>query len=164
MAITTIQDAVTTLAEMSTEYEEVQTRLSTDEPSRENLSAILAALQTLLTTARTLRTDLQTVDEASLIAVQDGERLIRVWQWARRTRFALQLLIASMKETADTTALILSGFTVRIVVVGDGDTLQDIAARELGDWREWPKLVEANPGTTPGALATGDRLTIPSAV
>jgi len=51
--------------------------------------------------------------------------------------------------------------TARQVVVKRGDTLQKIAARELGDAKSWKTLVEWNPGLDPKRLQTGAKLKLP---
>jgi nucleoid-associated protein YgaU len=49
----------------------------------------------------------------------------------------------------------------RIVVVQKGDTLQKIAARELGDASRWRVLTEWNPGLDPKRLKSGQELRLP---
>lgn len=51
--------------------------------------------------------------------------------------------------------------TARLVVVKRGDTLQKIAARELGDSKSWKTLIEWNPGVDPKRLQTGSKLKLP---
>lgn len=52
----------------------------------------------------------------------------------------------------------------REVVVGRGDTLQKIAARELGDAAQWRKLLDWNPGLDPKRLRPGMKLALPAPV
>lgn len=52
----------------------------------------------------------------------------------------------------------------RFVVVGDGDTLQKIAARELGGATHWRRLLDWNPGLDPRRLRKGMKLVLPLAV
>lgn len=49
----------------------------------------------------------------------------------------------------------------RTVVVQKGETLQKIAARELGDASRWRVLVEWNPGLDPKRLKRGQELRLP---
>lgn len=50
------------------------------------------------------------------------------------------------------------GYTVR-----SGDTLSEIAQRELGSARRWQEIVAANPGLDPGRLQVGKTIRIPGA-
>lgn len=161
MAITSIQQAVDTLTELRTSYVEIQDRLSVDLPTRANFANISASLGETLTTARTLRADLQALDENTLISVIDGGRQLAIWSWRRDTSSSVMQFIAQAQAWKEQVDSLLEGLAVSIVTVKDGDTLQDIAARELGDWREWPRLVEANPGLDAEDLVTGTRIVIP---
>jgi nucleoid-associated protein YgaU len=49
----------------------------------------------------------------------------------------------------------------REVVIRKGDTLQKIAARELGDASKWRVLVEWNAGVDPKRLQRGQKLKLP---
>lgn len=49
----------------------------------------------------------------------------------------------------------------RVVVVQKGETLQRIAARELGDASRWRVLIEWNPGLDPKRLKRGQELRLP---
>ena len=49
----------------------------------------------------------------------------------------------------------------RVVVVQKGETLQKIAARELGDSSKWRTLIQWNPGVDPKRLKRGQELKLP---
>jgi nucleoid-associated protein YgaU len=51
----------------------------------------------------------------------------------------------------------------RIVVVQKGETLQKIAARELGDANQWRVLIQWNPGVNPKRLKLGQEIKVPPA-
>lgn len=51
----------------------------------------------------------------------------------------------------------------RTYVVRSGDTLSEIAQRELGSSKRWRELVAANPGLDPARLGVGKRIRIPGA-
>jgi nucleoid-associated protein YgaU len=51
----------------------------------------------------------------------------------------------------------------RRYAVRPGDTLSEIAQRELGSARRWKELVAANPGLDPGRLRIGQELLLPGA-
>lgn len=50
---------------------------------------------------------------------------------------------------------------VRKHTVRSGDTLQSIAARLMGDWRQWPRIAETNDLDPASSLTVGTELTIP---
>jgi nucleoid-associated protein YgaU len=52
----------------------------------------------------------------------------------------------------------------RFVLVADGDTLQKIAARELGSAAQWRRLLDWNPGLDPRRLRAGTRIALPPVV
>ncbi len=45
--------------------------------------------------------------------------------------------------------------------VQQGETLSEIAERELGTWKRWPEIVELNPGLDPKKVRAGVRLIMP---
>jgi nucleoid-associated protein YgaU len=51
----------------------------------------------------------------------------------------------------------------RTYSVRAGDTLSEIAQRELGSSRRWPEIVAANPGLAPATLRSGTSIRIPGA-
>jgi nucleoid-associated protein YgaU len=51
----------------------------------------------------------------------------------------------------------------RSYVVRQGDTLSEIASRELGSAGRWREIAEANPGLDPARLVVGARLALPAA-
>lgn len=50
----------------------------------------------------------------------------------------------------------------RLYTVRKGDTLSEIAARELGSSKRWLDIVEVNPGLDPAKLGLGTRLVMPA--
>lgn len=108
-----------------------------------------------------LRQELDGAAVADGLAVATGENTLAIWLWERDTRHHLVALDGSLRRCGEVVDLLVSGRTRKQHIVRSGETLQQIAAVELGDWREWPRLLEANPGVAPGALASGLVLTIP---
>lgn len=53
--------------------------------------------------------------------------------------------------------------TGRNYTVQDGDTLSEIAQRELGSSRRWREIVAANPGLDPAKLRLGSKIRLPGA-
>lgn len=105
--------------------------------------------------------DLDTTNEEDLLVVQDGAATIELWRWRRTVRREVMGLLGTARQIGDLVDGLVEGAPAKVIVTRYGDTLQRIAARELGGWREWPRLLEANPGISPGAIASGTSLIIP---
>ena len=108
-----------------------------------------------------LRQELDGAAVADGLAVPTGENTLAIWLWERDARHNLVTLDGHLRRCGEVVDLLVSGRVRRQHIVRSGETLQQIAAAELGDWREWPRLLEANPSVSPGALAGGLVLTIP---
>jgi len=108
--------------------------------------------------ARALRTQLDALD----LAPAEGEEQLEVCLWDRETRRALlQVEASGVALSAALRDVEPGGYQQRRYVVGQGDTLQSIARKLLGDWQLWTQIVAAN-GLDPGAdLAVGTVLIIP---
>lgn len=130
-------------------------------PSDADLQSVIAGLDGARADARDLLIDLALLDEESLALVDDGLVTITLWRWRRSTRSAVVELVGQAKVVQEIADGLLTGERERVVVTRSGDTLQRIAARELGDWREWPRLLAANPSVSAGALPSGTSLVIP---
>lgn len=131
-------------------------------PRADQLEAVRGALAGYEVEIRALLRDLDPHDEiADWLLVEEGARTIAMWRWRRQTRSALVAVWGRVHATA-AVAGELRGTRDRVVVVRDGDTWQSIAQRELGGWREWPRLLEANPGLSAGALTSGTSIVVPN--
>lgn len=154
----------------------------------EDLAAIVAAGRTTIDTARTAlgrsstrailsnarstaegirgdisdaRNDLDATDIRTLALYETGEGIIALWAWERAVRKQLVALDARFRVLQAMLALRLDATPEVVYIVRSGDTLQSIAAKMLGDWKEWTRLAEVN-GLTPGALTAGSTLRIPA--
>lgn len=108
-----------------------------------------------------LRQELDGAAVADDLAVPTGENTLAIWIWERDTRHDLVALDGHLRRCGEVVDLLVSGRTRKQHIVRSGETLQQIAALELGNWQEWPRLLEANPAVPPGALAGGLVLVIP---
>lgn len=160
--ITGIDQVTTVFTDLQTQATVIQEVLRSTTLDSTTAGNIQVSLQEILDEARTLMTNLANLDELTLGSALDGKRTVELWAWRRRTRFELVLFVGEIQALADLTAEFIQGFDERVVVVIEGDTLQGIAARELGDWQEWPRIVDRNPGLTAISLIPGLTLTIPS--
>lgn len=132
-----------------------------DAPTDADLQAVIAGLDGVRADGRALMTDLGLLDEEGLAHVDDGLVTVVLWRWRRATRSALVALVGQALEVQELAEGMLTGDDERVIVTREGDTLQRIASRELGDWREWPRLLAANPAVSAGALPSGTSLVIP---
>jgi nucleoid-associated protein YgaU len=110
---------------------------------------------------RNLRRDLDATSVADQLIHTDGAKVILLWRWERGLRHDLVRVAAKLRGMIEVTAILERGAEHQVYVVRSGDTLQKIAQATLGDWREWPRLLTANPGLEPGEVASGTLLTIP---
>jgi nucleoid-associated protein YgaU len=107
-----------------------------------------------------VRAELDALDVRDFIVHETGERVIALWTWERTVRHHLVRLDETLRRSVDTAETVALGIRRRTHVVRAGETLQAIAGRLLGDWREWTRIAEAN-GLTHGAVAAGTVLDIP---
>ena len=158
----------TTTAEVIDDVQAVQTRLTETlalvdltaftEADAENLRA---GLDGVISDGRAVLRELDTTAEADLQVVDDGVVVLGLWRWRRSTRSALLGLVGQARAAQDVALTLAAGTPEKVVVSREGDTLQRIAARELGSWEEWPRLLAANPGVAVGELPSGTTLVIP---
>jgi nucleoid-associated protein YgaU len=127
-------------------------------------AARLANLRASLTghrlALRALRSELDATDVSTLQVHERADRTLALWAWERKLRVAVLKIEDRCRVLDAIAADVALGIRRQVYVVRAGETLQAIAARLLGDWREWPRLVEAN-GLAPGAIAAGTVLLIP---
>ena len=103
---------------------------------------------------------MDTVDTAALLRFSTADRKLTVWRWERRGRSGAHALREYLRRAKDVASVLEKGKRRQLHVVRSGETYQSIAAQHLGDWREWPRIVEAN-DAEPGAPTTGAVLIIP---
>lgn len=143
-----ITDARAALAEVAT-----LTRLSAADP------AVLGEVGQHLAAARTeaaeLRALLAAADLGAEAAPQRADLVMAAWRWSRELMASLVRLDAGLALAGEALANV-TPLTRRRVTVRQGDTLQSVAQRELGDHRRWRELASLNnlaPGApTPGSL------------
>lgn len=162
MAIETINDVQEQMNDIAKSYLEVLAILRTSPLTTEAALDGLVSLSSALTAARALLADLATVDETTLINVQSAKNLIQIWLWRRESRRSVLALSFDLTRMFERLTEYVRGYQVRIVYVTEGETLQSIAQRELGDFQAWPQLVEQNPGLSPCDLEPGTAIVIPT--
>ncbi len=128
--------------------------------TRRALSNVRSTLSGLRADILSARDDLDATDITDLVRYQDGEDLIRLWQWERGLRRRLVRLDRRLRVAEAVVVNALEARADKVYIVRSGDTLQTIAARQLGDWREWTRLADVN-GLGAGALTAGTQIRIP---
>ena len=150
------------VARYTVAVEAISPDLEANTQTQQQVRNLEATMTGLVGDVRRLRTDLDTTDTATLLlTANDAERLLAVWTWERETRSAVQGFVFGVIESADIAKELNEGSDRATVTTRAGDTLQSIAARELGNFAEWPRILDANPGLLPGTLAAGTVLILP---
>lgn len=166
-AVTTasIQATVTTIAaDVSTGLATIQAALRAGTQTTADIRRALAVLTNAAEDIRAVRIDLDAYVATDQQLYPDGAITLALWQWACATRQTLTGLDGGIRKGIDIANELLLGRAQTRYAVRSGDTLQSIAARYLGSWQDWMRLVDAN-GLDPGAtLAAGTVLTIPQRV
>jgi nucleoid-associated protein YgaU len=153
-------DVVERAAELTGRFTAATAELGTT-PADGQVENLRSVLDGVVTDVRDLVRDLDLVDELDFLLVDEGARTIQVWAWRRTARRALVLFGGQARAAKAIADELTTGQKRRVIVTREGETLQRIAQRELGDWREWPRILAANPTLDPGALSSGVSLVIP---
>lgn len=161
MPIASVLEVVESVESIAARMAELQAIVEDPDVSEEDAISLRAGLEGVRGDARALLRELDATSEEELLLVEDGELLIRLWGWRHDTRSALVDLLAETRVVQDLARDFVAGAKRKVVVSRQGDTLQRIAQRELGDWRAWDRLLLANPGVSPGALPSGTQIVIP---
>lgn len=162
MAITSVTDAEVILDTIAEPYLSVLAALRTSPLETSKAADALVSLQSALTASWGLLRDLAAIDETTLISVQSAENLIGIWLWRRNFRRSVLVMVYEMTRLYERITEYIRGYQIRVVYSRDGDTLQAIAQRELGDWRSWTLLLTQNPGLSPCDLEPGTPIVIPT--
>ena len=96
--------------------------------------------------------------------VEDGAGLISAALWERESRIMLvDVARGARRLVAALAALEPGGYRQRVYAVRSGDTLQSIAAHEMGSWERWTQLLAANRSIDPSdPLMVGTTLIVPA--
>lgn len=134
--------------------------LLTGTVSRGRLANLSATLGGVRDDVRAVRQDLDGIDVSSFQFHARGDRTVALWRWERVLRRSLVQVDADLRASVELTAKVALGIRRKTRVLRSGETLQAIAAQELGDWREWPRILEAT-GLEAGSIPSGTVLVIP---
>lgn len=164
MPIVSIADTTTRTERLITSWTTLQNVFATS-PSLtgEQVGDLLAQVRSVLDDVLTLIGDLEALDPLSLIsdASRDGRKTIELWTWRLGLRPALLEFSFDARRLVEDLEELDLGTGEVLVVVREGDTLQSIAAQQLGAFTQWTRIADRNPGVTPLTLAVGQTLAIP---
>lgn len=152
-----VQVAALALGEASTSVAEVA-RAGTS--SDRDLRHVVAEIDGARADVRGVRRDLDVTDVSALVKGADAGAKLQAWLWERGLR---RQAIAVERRAAQAQALaerLLEGWDEVTHVVRSGETLQAIAQKRLGDWKEWRRLATYN-AVQPADLTAGTVLRIP---
>lgn len=157
-----IEAAVLTVSsDVSTGLATIQAALRAGTQTTGDLRRALAVLTGAAEDIRALRVDLDAYVATDQQLYPDGALTLALWQWACATRWTLTGLDGGIRTGIGIANELILGRAQTRYAVRSGDTLQSIAARLLGSWQDWTRIVDAN-GLDPGAtLSPGTVLTIP---
>ena len=109
-----------------------------------------------------IRGTLDATDVADFNLSGRADTFLRALRWERELRHRLVRLGSQILSAETAAAALEAGVARHVHLVVSGDTLQRLAARYLGDWQAWPRILEANPDLSPGPLTSGTVLVIPA--
>lgn len=164
----TLLEMRTTLAQQMTIFEGALAGLS-DPPTVEQASTAVPLLDSVRDTLLTLRsTGLDSFDPTAADPYTTGSGTLAsahirldLWLWERDTRNAITDVYESLTEIRRQLLVVIRGQRRTLHTVRSGDTLQDLAVRYYGDFREWPRIAAHNDITPATALTPGTVLDIP---
>jgi nucleoid-associated protein YgaU len=149
-------------ASVAESWGSVSTQLQAGTATRAELQHLAADITGILDDIADARADLDAADAADYVRGAHPAELVAVWQAERETRRQLVRMAKALRDLRASVVQIADGRASALYVSRDGDTLQSIAARHLGDWRSYTDILDANPGLTPGPIASGTLVTIPA--
>lgn len=130
-------------------------------PSAGQATAMAAEMEAVRIEALSIHDALSPLQEEALVSVLRGDVVVDLWRWRRTTARSLVYLAG---RAALATADALSYATAPeflLVTSKEGDTVQRLAAKYMGSWTAWPRILAANKGLSLGALPSGTSVMIP---
>lgn len=156
-----VLEVIADIEEIGARFAEVAGVVDPTALTHEDAETLRSGMDGIRTDGAVVLTELDATQEETLVVVDDGALFIETWRWRRGTRRALMQMLGKARAVQDAAQQVIEGMKIRVVVTKQGETLQRIASRELGDWREWPRLLAANPGVSAGEVPSGTTLVIP---
>lgn len=153
-------DVADVLARASDVLDEAAPAIESGDWTAPKVGSLRASASSIRADIQRVRVDLDSVDVAGFQRVPNAVGLLELWIWERETRRALVLLGDELRQADEAAETWQQGQRQRVHVVRSGETLQAIAAKYLGDWKEWHRIAAAN-DLEPGQVPSGTVLVIP---
>jgi nucleoid-associated protein YgaU len=154
-------DVAAVQAGLSTTLADLARLLKRGQASGRQLQGLSATLEGSRADLRALRKEVGALSVPDWQIGESGSDRIHLWRWQVGLRGALLSTGEQARRAQALVTTLLSGAQPRTYTVRSGETLQSIAQKTLGDWKEWTRLLEVN-GLDPAAeLASGSVLIIP---
>lgn len=162
MTISSINTMVATVIDgVRTSGGAARNALSTGTYDTRTLRNLGAEMQGYLDDIRSARAALDLVHVEQEQLSDSAADTLTLLSWERGLRHALQLASYQLRRLREACQTLEQGSQRTLYIARSGDTLQGVAARKLGSWQEWPRLLEANPTLEPGPLPRGTTIIIP---
>ena len=153
-------DAETLSASIASLITLADAELRKPSPSRGVLQHLHATAVGLREDLRLIRKELDATNVEDSDLLGDGENTLALWTWERALRYAMVRASGVLTRLEKVLASLTDGDGRQVHVVRSGETLQTIAARYLGGWEEWWRLVQAN-ALSSSVVTVGQKLIIP---
>lgn len=164
MAITTIDGLLTAFENIETRFTTLASAVSAVVLTSDAASTFLLDVRDIATDLNTMLDDLAALDPTALLNIESARNLLAIWTLETTFRSQLMALLFQTSRLESLLTQLVQGVEERLVVVRENETLQSIAARELGDWREWTRIIARNPGLSPVTITSGTTIVIPAEV
>lgn len=165
--MSTIRDLITDVGAVVTAVDdELAALLAALQSGQATTAEIRTGIATLTAAAASIRSIRVTLDVTDVEAEQvysDAAVTLALWDWERSTRWALAGLDRRIRDALGVAVELLAGRGQTMHTLRLGETIQSVAARYLGDWREWTKIAAVN-GLDASPPTVGTVLVIPQRV
>lgn len=145
--------------------EQVNLAIRKGAAGKQDLTYLATQLRALREKVRQVRASFDEVDILDFRGAEDPLREIALWDFEKTYRRRLADMSAALDDAALLAEDLSNGVTQKVIQARDTDTIQSMAAQELGDWQRWWELQQANRDTLPidGSSVAGITVSVPTA-
>lgn len=143
---------------------QVATAVRAGSAGKQDLTYLATQLRALREKVRQLRASFDEVDIQTYKGADDPLREVTLWEFEKTYRRRLADMSAALDDAALLAEDLSQGVTQKVIQARDSDTIQSMAADELGDWQRWWDLQQANRDTLPadGSSVAGVIVSVPT--